>query len=124
MGSTLRLGISPGEGDGNPLQYSCLGNPIDRRARRATVHGVAKSQTRLSDSYTHTHTHTHTHTLIFYYHLPSGHVVLTSGVSISSNMYNIAVTSHRIALEISQLKHMQFVTWWVLFSINSAIPII
>ena len=43
---------SPGEGNGNPLQYSYLGNPVDRRAWRATVHGVANSQTRLS---THTH---------------------------------------------------------------------
>ena len=36
---------SPGEGNGNPLQYSCLGNPMDREAWWATVHGVAKSQT-------------------------------------------------------------------------------
>jgi len=43
------LGRSPGEGNGNPLQYSCLENPIDRGAWQATVHGVAKSQTRLSD---------------------------------------------------------------------------
>ena len=35
-------GRSPGEGNGNPLQYSCLGNPMDRGAWRATVHGVAK----------------------------------------------------------------------------------
>jgi len=32
----------PGEGNGNPLQYSCLGNPMDRGAWQATVHGVAK----------------------------------------------------------------------------------
>ena len=51
-GSTPGSGTSPGEGNGNPLQYSCLGNPIDRGDWRATVHGVAKSQTRLSD-YTH-----------------------------------------------------------------------
>ena len=38
-----------GEGVGTPLQYSCLENPMDRGAQRATVHGVAKSQTRLSD---------------------------------------------------------------------------
>ena len=43
------LGRSPGEGNGNPLQYSCLENPMDRGARRSTVHGVAKSWTRLSD---------------------------------------------------------------------------
>ena len=38
-------GRSPGEGNGNPLQYSCLGNPVDRGARRATVHGVVESGT-------------------------------------------------------------------------------
>ena len=38
-------GRSPGEGNGNLLQYSCLGNPMDRGAWRATVHGVAKSRT-------------------------------------------------------------------------------
>ena len=37
------LGRSPGGGNSNPLQYSCLGNPMDRGAWRATVHGVAKS---------------------------------------------------------------------------------
>ena len=40
-------GRSPGGGHGNPVQYSCLENPIDRAAWRATVHGVAKSQTQL-----------------------------------------------------------------------------
>ena len=39
----------PGEGNGNPLQYSCLENPMDREAWWATVHRVAKSRTRLSD---------------------------------------------------------------------------
>ena len=39
------LGRSPGEGNGNPLQYSCQGNPMDRGAWWATFHGVAKSQT-------------------------------------------------------------------------------
>ena len=38
-------GRAPGAGNGNPLQYSCLGNPTDRGAWRATVHGVPKSQT-------------------------------------------------------------------------------
>ena len=42
------LGRSPGEGNGNPLQYSCLGEPMDRGAWRATARGVAKSQMQLS----------------------------------------------------------------------------
>ena len=54
-GSIPGLGRSPGEGNGNPLQYSCLENPMDRGAWRATVYRVAKSRTRLSD-FTHTHT--------------------------------------------------------------------
>ena len=42
-------GSSPGKGNGNPLQYSCLGNPMDRGTWQATVHGVAKCRTQLSD---------------------------------------------------------------------------
>ena len=42
-------GRSPEEGNGNPLQYSCLGNPLNSGAWGATVHGVAKSRTRVSD---------------------------------------------------------------------------
>ena len=53
-GSIPGYGKSPEERNGNPLQYSCLGNPLDRGAWRATIHGVAKSQTQLSDSHTHT----------------------------------------------------------------------
>ena len=49
-----------GEGNSNPLQYSCLENFMDRGAWRATVRGVTKSWTQLSNSYTHPHTHTHT----------------------------------------------------------------
>ena len=49
MGSIPGLGRSPEGRRGNPLQYSCLKNPMDRGAWRATVHGVAKSGTRLSD---------------------------------------------------------------------------
>ena len=40
--SIPRLGRSPREGNGNQLQYSCLGNPMDRRAWQVSVHGVAK----------------------------------------------------------------------------------
>ena len=49
-GSIPGWGRSPGEGNDNPLQYSCLGNPMDRGAWQVTVHGVAKSGTRLTDS--------------------------------------------------------------------------
>ena len=49
LGSIPELGKSPGERNGNPLQYSCLGNPMDRGTWWATAHGVTKSQTRLSD---------------------------------------------------------------------------
>ena len=49
LGSIPRLGRSPGEGNGNPLQYSCLENSMDRGSWQATIHGVAKSQTQLSD---------------------------------------------------------------------------
>ena len=48
-GSIPGSGSSPGEGNGNPLQYSCLENSMDEGAWQATVHGVAKSRTRLSD---------------------------------------------------------------------------
>ena len=47
-GDTRDTGLIPGLGNGNPLQYSCLGNLTDRGAQRATVHGAAKSQTQLS----------------------------------------------------------------------------
>ena len=49
LGSIPRLGRSSGEGNGHPLQYSCLGNPMNRGAWWATVHGVTKSQTQLSN---------------------------------------------------------------------------
>ena len=48
-GSTPGLQRPLGEGNGYPLQYSCLGNPMDRGAWWATEHGVANSQTQLSD---------------------------------------------------------------------------
>ena len=51
-------GRSPGEGKGNSLQYSCLGNPMDRGAWRATVHGVTESD-RTERAHTHIHTRTH-----------------------------------------------------------------
>ena len=49
LGSIPGSGSSPGEGNGNPLQYSCLENPMNGGVWWPTVHGVAKSQTQLSD---------------------------------------------------------------------------
>ena len=49
LGLIPGLGKSPGEGNGNPLQYSYLGNPMEREARQATVHEFQENQTRLSD---------------------------------------------------------------------------
>ena len=55
------LGRSPGDGNGYPLQHFCLQNSMDRGVWRATVHGVAKSQTRLS---------TAQHIINIYYYFP------------------------------------------------------
>ena len=67
--------LKPGEGNGNPLQYSCLENSMDRGVWQAPVHGVTKSQTQLSHkcvrtcacarARTHTHIHTHSKTRFF-----------------------------------------------------------
>ena len=68
LGSISGLGRSPGEGNGNTPQYSCLENSMDRGAWWATIHGVTKSWTLLSTHRLlciHTHTHSHTHTLIY-----------------------------------------------------------
>ena len=49
LGSVPGSGRSPEEGNGNPLQYFCLENSMDKGAWQATVHGIVKSQTRLND---------------------------------------------------------------------------
>ena len=54
-GSIPRSGRSPGEGNGNPFKYFCLENSMDRGAWWATVHGIAKSQTGLSNEHFHFH---------------------------------------------------------------------
>ena len=54
----------PGEGNGNPFQYSCLENPMDKGAWWTTVHGVAKSQTQLNDE---TSTTCHFNAMVTFY---------------------------------------------------------
>ena len=66
-GLILGSGRSPGEGNGNPLQYSCLGSPMNRGAWWAAVHGFAKSRTQLSDF--------HYFTSRLWYGFPGGTVV-------------------------------------------------
>ena len=62
-GSIPGLGSSPGGGHGNPLQYSCLENPMDRGAQWVNVYRVGKSQTWLKWLSMHTYVYTHTYTL-------------------------------------------------------------
>ena len=64
LSSIPGLGRSPGEGNGNALQYSCLENPIEREAWQATVHGVTKEM----DTTEHAHTGTHTNASNIYRH--------------------------------------------------------
>ena len=60
-GSIPGFGRSPGEGNGNPLQYSCLGNPKSRGVWQVTVHGVAKQ----SDMTERVHGHAHAHICLY-----------------------------------------------------------
>ena len=84
-------GRSPGEGNGNPLQYSCLENPMEGGAWWATVHGVAKSRTQLSDfafAFIHVlHVCMHFfHPVFFLFFLPHNRVVLY----VSSPLLNVS----------------------------------
>ena len=65
MGSIPGSGRSPRGRHGNPLQYSCLGNPSDREAWQATVYGVTKSQIRLKQLSTHAYIYSVLHTQIY-----------------------------------------------------------
>ena len=80
LGSIPGLGRSPGEGNVNPIQYSCLGNPKDRGAWRATVHGVTKELKhnlvieQKSNIYIYIYTHIpHTHATFFIRSSVDGH---------------------------------------------------
>ena len=75
---------SSGEGNSNPLQYSCLGNSMERRARQAIVHGVAKSWRQLSDQ-----AHTHLSCLF----LRTRRVCLMNAMRNRSNIDHITETS-------------------------------
>ena len=63
-----RLGRPPGDGNGNPLQHSCLGNPLDRGVWCAAVYGVRKESDTTEQMSARMHTHTHTRTHKFPHH--------------------------------------------------------
>ena len=90
MGSILGSGRSLRVGNGNPLQYFCLENYMDRGAWPATVRGVAKSWTQWTRLRAHAHTraHTHTHTCIALLHLFPLHVSSLVNSSITDLMHN------------------------------------
>ena len=71
-GSIPGLERSPGVGHGNPLQHSCLGNPMDTGAWRATVHRVAQSQTQLKQLSTHAHAGLQNQSVLFPLQLKTG----------------------------------------------------
>ena len=74
VGSISGSERSPGEGNGKPLQYFCLGNPGDRGACRGTVHRISKSRIWLNNWRTYTYEHTHKHTHIQADSLPLSHL--------------------------------------------------
>ena len=121
QGSIPGLGRSPGGGNGNPLQYSCLENPLDREAWRAAVHGVAGSQTRLS-----MHTCTNVSRILtllnIYAYLRScfympGPVLSTRPVSPSSRTYHVYRDRQSLLPETMPVNIKQF-TWWGTTPVN------
>ena len=74
-------GRSPGEGNGNPLQYSCLGNPMGRGAWQAIVHRVAENWTRLS-------THVHTYSSYHFNHLQVHNLVTLTTFTMLGNYHH------------------------------------
>ena len=93
-GSIPGLERSPGGGHGNPLQYSCLGNPMDRGAWWATVHGVINRQTRLS-------THTCIHTISQFFSS-----VIAEGLAIDGSLAVITALIMCAFLHVKYLAHL------------------
>ena len=102
------LGISPGEGDGNPLQYSCLGNPMDREASGATIHRVAKSRTRLS-------AHRHQWCMCVNSNLPI-HPILLPLLGVHTCILYVCVLQKPVlekpSTTLRELENSAFLHWW------------
>ena len=107
-GSIPLLGISPEEGDGNPLQYSCLGNPMDREAWWATIHRVAKSRTRLS-------AHTHQWCMCVNSNLPI-HPLLLPLLGVHTFILYVCVLQKPVLEKprttLRELENSAFLHWW------------
>ena len=103
-GSIPGSGRSPGEGNGNPLQYSCLENSMERGALEATVHGVAKSRTGLSDF---------THSLLGTYYF---RVIFLSEFVHYLTVFIIPSSAFRFQLCDAQYRYdTKFVVFWFCF---------
>ena len=89
-------GRSPGEGDINPLQYSCLGNPMDRGAWWVTVQGVTKIRTQLSD-WARRHKHTHHWTWYSMKNIPKVGLLL----SVESSLFLVSISEVRRAIKLA-----------------------
>ena len=96
------VGRSPGGGNGNPLQYSCLKYSTDRRAWRATVHGVTRSWTRWSD-WVCTHIRAFTFTLWATFNVQSKINTISKGAANSNNTKTKQLQRIRVALVVKNL---------------------
>ena len=105
MGSIPGSGRSPGGEHGNQFQCSCLGNPLDRGAWRATVHGVTKSQTRLKRLCT----HMHTYIVLSVWKQFKWHQAVCPSISVHFNCVTAASSFRAIETsEDRQLNHLHF----------------
>ena len=91
-GSITGLGRSPGEGNGNPFQYSCLENPMERGAWQATVHRIARVRHDLATKPPPSHPPTHKEMLYFYFIYQT----LTEGLLCSRPLLNIKSFKHEL----------------------------
>ena len=102
-GSIPGSGKSPGERNGNPLQYSCLENSLDRGAWRAILHGVAKSRTQLSD---------------FQFRLTTSKYVSSPHFSFLNSKF-IYLTSY-----LTSLRHLKYIKIFLIFSSLASLTIL
>ena len=109
-GSIPESGRSPGEGNGNPLQVSCLENPVDKGAWRALVHCVTESLTRLKRLSTHRE-----RKFIVTFRSAWSHVILYQAESHFSECW---VTKHSNQIESKHIKAFAEIVWWLILDLK------